>query len=252
MFWSGRQLSAQPFHGIAVTLLRRQIHLGMMRPDERLPPERKFAQDLGISRVTLREALSVLEESGYLTTKRGATGGTFVVSDERLNVIARRHLTSDPARAWRCLEFLRANLEMAASCASERRSPSDLAELDRHVDALRNAESGPDLREARCFFFLTIGSASSNTFLKEAIDSAIEGLFHPISHQQFARNHRKICDLCAALADAINRQDPPLASSLSAALTDGMAAMMQEGMAPPSAAKTSARAKKQTKSASAT
>lgn len=54
------------------------IRLGLLEPGERLPPERELADQLGISRSTLRQALTTLVQSGHLVSFRGRTGGTFV------------------------------------------------------------------------------------------------------------------------------------------------------------------------------
>jgi len=62
------------------TLLRlgTAIRIGILSPGERLPPERELADQLGISRSTLRQALATLTETGHLVAVRGRTGGTFV------------------------------------------------------------------------------------------------------------------------------------------------------------------------------
>jgi DNA-binding FadR family transcriptional regulator len=54
------------------------IKLGVVTAGERLPAERELALRLGVSRVTLREALRVLEQAGYVESHRGRSGGTFV------------------------------------------------------------------------------------------------------------------------------------------------------------------------------
>ena len=54
------------------------IRIGLLAPGSRLPPERKLAGELRISRSTLRQALTTLVQSGHLTSARGRTGGTFV------------------------------------------------------------------------------------------------------------------------------------------------------------------------------
>jgi GntR family transcriptional repressor for pyruvate dehydrogenase complex len=54
------------------------IRIGILPPGTRLPPERELADQLGISRSTLRQALSTLTESGHLRAVRGRSGGTFV------------------------------------------------------------------------------------------------------------------------------------------------------------------------------
>jgi DNA-binding FadR family transcriptional regulator len=54
------------------------IRLGLLPPGTRLPPERELAEQLGISRSTLRQALTTLVQSGHLKSLRGRSGGTFV------------------------------------------------------------------------------------------------------------------------------------------------------------------------------
>jgi DNA-binding FadR family transcriptional regulator len=54
------------------------LRLGLVPEGERLPPERTLAERLGISRVTLREVLKVLQDEGLVESRRGRYGGTFV------------------------------------------------------------------------------------------------------------------------------------------------------------------------------
>ncbi len=54
------------------------IKLGMVGPGERFPAERELAAQLGISRPTLREAIRELQQAGYVESRRGRSGGTFV------------------------------------------------------------------------------------------------------------------------------------------------------------------------------
>src|ERR687890_2120060 len=54
------------------------IRLGLLEPGARLPPERDLCAQLGISRSTLRQALTALVQSGHLHAIRGRRGGTFV------------------------------------------------------------------------------------------------------------------------------------------------------------------------------
>jgi DNA-binding FadR family transcriptional regulator len=64
---------------ITVARLAQAIRLGLVAVGERLPPERELAEQLRVSRVTLREAIGALREAGYLESRRGRSGGTFVV-----------------------------------------------------------------------------------------------------------------------------------------------------------------------------
>ncbi|CAM3964616.1 FCD domain-containing protein [Kibdelosporangium persicum] len=61
-----------------VERLLQAIRLGVAGPGERLPAERDLATRLNISRVTLREAIRALQEAGYVESRRGRYGGTFV------------------------------------------------------------------------------------------------------------------------------------------------------------------------------
>ncbi len=51
---------------------------GTLVPGDKLPPEQVLAADLGVSRMTLRQALSGLEEAGTIVRRPGRHGGTFV------------------------------------------------------------------------------------------------------------------------------------------------------------------------------
>src|SRR3954452_15149806 len=60
------------------------IRLGILAPGSRRPSQRELADQLAISRSTLRQAITALVESGHLTSVRGRTGGTFVVPEPPL------------------------------------------------------------------------------------------------------------------------------------------------------------------------
>ncbi|MFJ8695365.1 FadR/GntR family transcriptional regulator [Streptomyces roseolilacinus] len=59
------------------------VRLGLVPAGERLPAERELAERMGISRVTLREVLKVLQEQGLVESRRGRYGGTFVLRPDR-------------------------------------------------------------------------------------------------------------------------------------------------------------------------
>jgi len=57
--------------------VRREIEAGRLGPGGRLPPERELAQQMGVSRPSLRSGLRTLQAMGIIQARRGA--GTFVV-----------------------------------------------------------------------------------------------------------------------------------------------------------------------------
>jgi DNA-binding FadR family transcriptional regulator len=61
-----------------VERLLRAIELGVVAAGERLPAERELAARLGVARATLREAIHALADAGYVASRRGRYGGTFV------------------------------------------------------------------------------------------------------------------------------------------------------------------------------
>lgn len=54
------------------------VYAGDFQPGDRLPPERELAEQLGVSRMTLRQALQTLEQRGLVRRVVGRHGGTFV------------------------------------------------------------------------------------------------------------------------------------------------------------------------------
>ncbi|MEO6201466.1 MAG: FCD domain-containing protein [Cryobacterium sp.] len=61
-----------------VQRLLQTVRLGLVGPGERLPAERELAAMLAVSRDTVRDAIASLSEAGYLVSRRGRYGGTFV------------------------------------------------------------------------------------------------------------------------------------------------------------------------------
>ena len=58
--------------------LKQSIHLGHFKAGDKLPAERDLAEEFEVSRVAIREALRRLENSGFIVTRQGATGGAYV------------------------------------------------------------------------------------------------------------------------------------------------------------------------------
>src|SRR5689334_4940526 len=65
----------------AVEQIAEKAKLGELRLGDRLPSERALAEQMRISRPTLREAVRVLQDSGLIQVRRGAGGGMFVATE---------------------------------------------------------------------------------------------------------------------------------------------------------------------------
>jgi DNA-binding FadR family transcriptional regulator len=146
------------------------IKLGLLAPGARLPAERELCRQLGISRSTLRQALTALVQSGHLFATRGRSGGTFVAE------------SPPPAEApsaallagWRdaCDQRLAVELGVAV-LAAERAEPEALAPLDDCV-ALMDAtlEDFPAYRQADVRWHIGLAEAAGSQRLLAAMTEA--------------------------------------------------------------------------------
>src|SRR6056297_555626 len=97
--WPRRDM-LDPIHHTAtyervVEQIRRVIYLGRYLPGDKLPPERELAQQLGVSRTTVREAIRMLEGENLIRVKRGATGGIIVAAQGAASGADRVKLTAE-------------------------------------------------------------------------------------------------------------------------------------------------------------
>jgi GntR family transcriptional regulator len=70
--------STLPAHARIEAWLTRVIDSGVVVPGDKLPREEALAAGLGVSRMTLRQALAALEHHGTIVRKPGRLGGTFI------------------------------------------------------------------------------------------------------------------------------------------------------------------------------
>lgn len=139
-----------------VARLLQTIRLGIVHPGEPLPAERDLAARFSVSRDTVREAIRSLSDAGYLVSRRGRYGGTFV-SDPLPASPAGETVTLDPAEIDDVLG-LREILEVGAARAAAGR---ELSAGDRELlwTRLREAAgaSADDYRRFDSRLHLTIG-----------------------------------------------------------------------------------------------
>ena len=159
------------------------IRLGLLTPGSRLPPERDLAEQLRISRSTLRQALTTLVESGHLVSIRGRAGGTFVADEPPLGQSTEGEVLTRDARA--ILDYRVAVETGATVLAAERATDPD---LDRLVPmAERMDVEGPfeDYRRADVRFHIGLAEASHSPRLVAAmteVQGQMSDLIHRIAH----------------------------------------------------------------------
>ncbi|HET8813905.1 MAG TPA: FCD domain-containing protein [Solirubrobacterales bacterium] len=143
------------------------IRLGLLAPRDKLPPERELAKQLGISRSTLRQALTALVQSGHLVAMRGRTGGTFVAERPPLAEQAGEPLDQ---RAWAVLDYRVAVEAGAALLAAERGDESQFDRLEELVARMaRELEDFEEYRRIDVRFHIGIAEAAHSPRLLRAM-----------------------------------------------------------------------------------
>jgi GntR family transcriptional repressor for pyruvate dehydrogenase complex len=144
------------------------IRLGLLAPGSRLPAERDLADQLCISRSTLRQALTTLVQSGHLVSVRGRSGGTFVAESPPLTERrATREPLGDQARA--ALDYRVAVETGATVLAAERGEDEDFAQLDALVRRMDDAQAFEDYRRADVRFHIGVAEAAHSPRLVTAM-----------------------------------------------------------------------------------
>jgi DNA-binding FadR family transcriptional regulator len=146
------------------------IKLGLLQPGERLPAERELCRQLGISRSTLRQALTALVQSGHLYAARGRSGGTFVADSPPPVEAPSAALVA----GWResCDQRLAVELAVAL-LAAERAEEDALAPLDDCVAAMNAAlEDFPSYRHADVRWHIGLAEAAGSQRLIAAMTEA--------------------------------------------------------------------------------
>jgi GntR family transcriptional regulator, transcriptional repressor for pyruvate dehydrogenase complex len=155
------------------------VRIGLLAPGTRLPPERDLAEQLGISRSTLRQAILTLTQSGHLTSARGRGGGTFVADSPPL--VAGGSVALEGR--WRELLDYRVAVETgAALLAAERATDADLARLREPVAEMETAADFPAYRRADVFFHLGLAEAAHAPRLVAAMTEVQAGMSELIGH----------------------------------------------------------------------
>ncbi|MFH9739560.1 FadR/GntR family transcriptional regulator [Streptomyces roseolus] len=149
----------------ALEQLLQVVRLGLVPDGGRLPAERELAERMGISRVTLREVLKVLQEQGLVESRRGRYGGTFVLPrpqgpDEA--GLRRRIAAVDMEDALRFREVL--EVGAAGLCAGQGLDAAGAERLRAALAATRDAPPA-DYRRQDTLLHLTLAELSGSPSL---------------------------------------------------------------------------------------
>jgi len=161
--------------------LRQFIVDQQLQPGARLPAERQLAQQLTVSRSSLREAIQTLISEGVLISRRG--GGNFITEQRAADWSANRLvmplstlLADDPGYRYDVLEARTAIESSTAWHAARRATPEDKAHIQRCYQMMLQVSDrdDPDLAaHSDVRFHLAIAEAAHNLVLLQAM----RGLF---------------------------------------------------------------------------
>jgi DNA-binding FadR family transcriptional regulator len=207
----------------------RAVKLGAVRCGDRLPSERELAAVLGVSRDTLREAIRALAREGIVESRRGRSGGTYVLRVPEPPAVKLRDLVEDlPAGLEDALAFRRAVECGAAECTAARPLDADGRRmLSRRMDEAERADVA-DYRIADTRFHLAVAELSGSPQLAAAVAEArlrVNALLDAIpmldvNLKHSAEQHRRICG-------AILGGDPEAARRAMAEHVDGTAVLLR-------------------------
>lgn len=195
--------------------IKELIFDGRLQPNEKLPPERTLAQELGTSRTSVREAILSLEQSGLIKIQRGNRGG-FFVSEPSSQVCA--ETLNDQLRLGKIdihtITDARLIIEPStAGVAAIRRTPQ---QLNRIESALTDYQERIVARARRSLsdfeFHVAVAEASGNLVMVMMISSLMELLYETVS--QFSlpfEQQKKVSNHHQTIFDAIRIKDQNLA-----------------------------------------
>lgn len=146
-----------------------RIRSGEWQPDTRLPSEQSMADQFGVSRTVIREAIARLKNEGLVVTRQGS--GAFVRDWQTSSL----HLGPEISKSLKSVLFiaeLRKGIEAeAAALAAERRTHKDLAAIEKAFARVsETARVRGDSTRADMGFHRAIADASHNPYYTTILD----------------------------------------------------------------------------------
>lgn len=140
------------------------ISQGILKPGDRLPPERELIKEFGVSRPSLREALNSLVAQGFLEVRQG--NRTFVksVTSEKLQDPLSLLLKTDTQKIFDLIEVRKAMEAWGAFHAAQRGSEKDIKRLEEIIGEMKAAlDEGKSWEKQDADFHLAMAQAAHNT-----------------------------------------------------------------------------------------
>jgi GntR family transcriptional regulator, transcriptional repressor for pyruvate dehydrogenase complex len=211
-------LNRKNAYEIVERAIRQEIFSGGLKLGERLPSERDMAEQFGVSRLVIREALRRLETAGLVTIRKGSYGGAFMaqefdrpITEAISSILALKNTSLDDLFGARALiePFITYKL-------AETREEEDLAELSKCLSEASEASlMGTGLRPYNMRFHQIILHRSGNPVLGAVGEAVLFVAGHYIEEIKINSGYgSEVLDLHKKILEAIRKKDKESARDL--------------------------------------
>jgi DNA-binding FadR family transcriptional regulator len=208
--WEFQPISGAKAFQEVVYQITYAIRSGIFAPGDRLPQIEELARDMHVSRVTIGDALKILNNAGMLKSKRGMHGGTTVQSAE-LSYLSPEHRLGRVSASPRELIDARRAIEVGiAEFAARRGTEEDFAAMEQTIRQLRthSGESYAIRVHYDHLFHYAMGRAARSKILAQHQHDILEELFR-VMRPFFAgfESVEDVADLHQDTLDALRSRD---------------------------------------------
>ena len=192
--------------------IRGLILASELKPGDQLPPERVLCDRFEVSRTVVREAISILEAKGLLTSRGGS--GTYVRAIQSKDVadsIGMYISTQSQSVSLEDLMEVRRVLEVQiARLAAERATPEGIEELERNIAACREVLDDPEAFATKDLeFHMALARLSQNSLFGTISEPLADALYEARRlASRLPGVTREATDLHQGILDEIKARDP--------------------------------------------
>jgi GntR family transcriptional regulator, transcriptional repressor for pyruvate dehydrogenase complex len=207
-----REVDRTKIYNSIVGQIHEGIRSGAFPSGSSLPPERTLAQEFGVSRSSVREAVRVLEHAGVLEVRTGS--GTYVSpnAQSKASLLRVEAAASGQYSPIDIIAVRRALESLSSRLAAGQRTRQDLAALELAINThAQLLQDGDDPSEADIRFHLLLGVASKNSLLRHHVEEVVavlgqqlwrtmklQSLSDSVHATTYLREHRKVLDAVKA------------------------------------------------------
>jgi GntR family transcriptional regulator, transcriptional repressor for pyruvate dehydrogenase complex len=197
-----------------IAKIKELINSGVLKPGDRLPAERKMAEEFGFGRAQVREALHKLEFYGIIKTL--PQSGSII---NKLDITALNGLIMDVINLqdydfFSLVETRILLEENAIRMCAERRTIEDLVMIEKAHDNFLKYWDTAERVSYDFAFHRAIAEASHNPVIKAMILIITPDILHVYNKERFCAPSKTVVEEHIAMLDAIREQDSEKAANL--------------------------------------